>query len=175
MPTQSDKKWWEQKPAEEVTTDRIVSLDKLRKKKEAAARDMNAKAHELKQTIIVAMMNGLKTRVIEADGWSVRVSQAEVLEYDDDAILSELSLKQRRLVTQEMIDLNELTPAVRKKIVDALTPAQRRAVTKVALDYEKLSQAVQTGEVDRRMVAKHTEIRQNAPYISASGPKGKSK
>ena len=167
-----NEKWWHKKPKEKATAQRIVALDKLRKKKEEDSKKAKEKADQAKRELILGMMHSLKTQVIEHDGYVVRVSQAKPMVYDDDAIIAELTSKQRRMVTRETLDLNELPPAIRKKILESLTPTQRQAITTVTLDYEKLLEAVQAKEIDPRMVAKHSEQRENAPYISASGPKG---
>ena len=156
-----------------VTTERIISLDKLRKKGEEELKAQEKKVTTLKQTIIVGMMQGLKTRVIEHNGYTVRVAQAEPVHYDDSGILSELSPRQKRSVTKEMVDLNGLPLAVRKKILASLTIQQRREVTTVVLDYDLLSSQVQNGAIPVELVAKHTEVKPSAPYISSSGAKSK--
>jgi len=167
------KKWWQEKPAENVTTERIISLDKLRKKQEEELKEREKKVTVLKQTIIVGMMQGLKTRVIEHNGYTVRVAQAEPVRYDDNGILGELSVRQKRLVTKEMVVLNKLPISTRKKILESLTTQQRREVTTVVLDHDLLSSQVQNGKIDVELVAKHTEVKPSAPYISSSGAKAK--
>jgi len=168
-----DKKWWQEKPAEKVTTEHIISLDKLRRQREAALKEQEKRVTDLKQRIIVGMMQGLKTRVIEHNGYTVRVAQAEPVKYDDNGILANLSARQKRLVTKEMVDLNGLPLAVRKKILESLTAQQRREVTTVVLDHDLLSSQVQNGAIPVELVAKHTEVKPSAPYISSSGAKAK--
>lgn len=91
------------------------------------------------------MLGELQRRGIKklefADGVTITFVQAEGVQYDDDAILAEL------------------------------TPAQRRRVLSTpTLDRGLLSQQIQAGRIDQMVLEDNTHIVTNAPYVLVNAP-----
>lgn len=103
-----------------------------------------------------------------ASGTVVTFVQAEKLVYDGDNLYADLKPKQRRAVYEENIDLNALSAEARKRVIAALSAEERKAVTTYVLNVDKLSDEVQAGRIDAKLIAKHSEIKKNAPYVSVS-------
>jgi hypothetical protein len=147
----------------------IVAKDKRRQKLKERAADLSGKVERLAEEIIQGLeAHGVKSVVHQ--GWAVNVAQAEKVVYDD-ALIGALTAKERRLACDEIVDLNALDPAVRKRVVEALTPQERKRVTTLRLNVERLSQAVQEGKIDLKLVSRYSSIKKNKPYITpGSGP-----
>lgn len=154
----------------EWTIAEIVAKDKRRAKLAERVKDLSSRANDLKNDVIAGLtQHGVKA--VEHGGWSITMAQGSTVEYDDKAIISELSVAQKRLCCREELDLNALTPDERKAVIAALAPGTRKRITRVILDRDKLSQAVQGNKVPLALVSRHSQVKQRAAYIAHSGPK----
>lgn len=114
------------------------------------------------------------TRAIEGAGVTgftrVTVVQRETLSYDDDAMWSAATPREKRAIFDELLNLNDLPFEVRKKVVAVLKEHkdERKAATTRRLNTQKLSTAVQEEVVSADWVAEFARINQSAPYIVVS-------
>lgn len=165
----ADKKKSKEKKAKALSDKEVFEL--AVEHEQALAKEKKFKGRKEKiKNILVAELQRRKTKGLTsaATGTTVTFVQAEKLVYDGEGLWSDLKPVQRREVYEERIDLNALSPEARKAVIEALPKEERKNVTSHVLVVDKLSDAVQAGRIDAKVVAKHSEIQRNAPYISVS-------
>jgi hypothetical protein len=134
------------------------------------AKENTGKAEAKKaQNAITAELAVRKTKSLTAaNGTTVTYVQPEGVEYDSEGLYADLSPKQRREAYEDNINLNALSKASRKRVLDLLTKEERREVTTHVLVVDNLSALVQKGDIPAKLVAKHSSIKKSAPYIRVS-------
>lgn len=163
-----------------TTPKRLTTADLFRtvyryadaQKAEASARKLKSEA----QADITTELERRKIKSLSSEkfGPFVRVTfvQNEHMEYDEDGLWSELNATQRRAVFDRYVNLNELSAAARKKVIDVLTKEELDSVTSWSLDVDKLSEQVQARKIRSRLVAKFASLVKSAPYIRVSWTEG---
>lgn len=130
------------------------------------------KFEALKKKISTALTTELarrKTKQLQsANGVTVTFVQGSSVVYDPDGLWEDLKPKQRREVYEENIDLNRLTSEKRKEIRNLLTKEEREEVTTFTLSVDRLSTAVQNNVIDAKVVAKHSHIEKQNPYVKVT-------
>lgn len=152
-----------------LTNDRIAELARELKDYQLQAKALNEKADKIKPRIIKAMQ-GARTKLVEAAGVRIVLTEQEVLEYNEPGLWDELKPTQRRLAFDEELNLNALNPEERRALMAAireiLTPGQRRRCTTRKLNIARLSAAVQSGKISTLLVDRHSEMVKRAPYTT---------
>jgi hypothetical protein len=108
------------------------------------------------------------TSLTADDGTKVTRVQTENINIDGDALYGDLKPAQRRLAYRRSLVLSELPAEVQRALMDVLKTNGVASAVNVALDTSGLAAAVQEGKIDAEIVAKHTTITMNAPYIRPS-------
>lgn len=130
------------------------------------------KFEALKKKISTALTSELsrrKTKQLQsANGVTVTFVQGSSVVYDPDGLWEDLKPKQRREVFEENIDLNRLPSEKRQEIRKLLSKEEREEVTTFTLSVDRLSTAVQDNVIDAKLVAKHSHIEKQNPYVRIS-------
>lgn len=152
----------------------LAAQYELAQKSEIQAKKDKAAAQK---GVIEGVMEQRKLRNLSSDKYgrptNITIVQAEHTVYDDEGLYSALKPSQRRECFDRNVNLNELSAEARRKVLEVLTKDELDAVTTYSLNVERLSLAVQAKKISVKLVAKFSEIKKNAPYISITHTKEK--
>ena len=153
------------------TAAEIAALAKEQKKWDQKAKEAAKKRDDLKPKLVAAMRS-FGSKVMEAGGVRVVLSEPTTTKYDEDGILSALNKRQQKLAFDEIVNINLLPPAERREIQERmrelLTPAQRRRATELRFNLDRMSQAVQEGKIPVEVLDEHTQVISNTPYTTVT-------
>lgn len=155
------------KKGDSLSNEQIAALAREYKGLDLKVKKLTEEKDKIKPRILAAMV-AAKTRLIEVAGVRVVYSQQQYTDYDEAALWSNMTPRQRRACFDQNFNINELPSEERAELLralrDMLTPSQRRRCTTNVLNEDKMSAAVQAGIVPLETVKKHSEVKYKAAY-----------
>ena len=134
--------------------------------------EIEGRAKKTKQGVQKSLCEELEARKTSSltadDGTKVTRVQTENVIVHGDTLYGDLSPAQRRMAYDRHLPFAELPADAQKAVAALLKEMGHTKAIKVALNTTKLSEAVQNGKIDADVVAEHTDITKNAPYIRIS-------
>lgn len=103
-----------------------------------------------------------------SDGTTVTRVQSTNIVINDATLYGDLTPAQRRKVYRRSLDISALPAAAQKAIVEALREHKASKAVKHTLDHTALAAEVQAGNIEPEIVAAHSNIVENAPYVRIS-------
>lgn len=158
------------KKLKKLSTEELFTLAEEYLEGDQTVKTGNKKKNDAKVAVIEELQRR-KVKVMESSSHGLRVTltQVEHMVIDADALYTDLKPAQRPKAYDRSIDLSVLSPERRQELIaimhSKLTQAELRACTVNSLNEERLSQAVQDDKIPAALVAAHTEIKPNAPFI----------
>lgn len=142
----------------------------------AAIAEATTSKKKAAEQILTELHKNRKVRALESSEYGrftrITVVVGSSVEYDGPALYKELTPAQRREAYDRNVNLNALPADARKRVIDALTKEELRSVTTNTLNVDKLSEAVQKQKIPAEIVAKHSTVKEKAPYLSISHGSG---
>jgi hypothetical protein len=170
------KKTKTEKKTKPLSEGEIFALAEQYEQAHADAATAEATKKKSKDQLIAELHERRKVRAVESAEYGrftrITVVTPESVEYDGPALYKDCTPAQRREAFDRNVNLNALSPDARKRVLAVLTKEELRAVTTNTLNVDRLSAAVQAQKVPAELVAKHSEIKKKAPYISISHGSG---
>jgi len=125
---------------------------------------------EISKALVYNIFERMKLKTLTARGSSTRITvvQNERVEYDENGLYRALRPVQRRMAFDTHVNLNGLSPETRKALIAAVPRDELKAVTTHSLNVENLSSTVQAGKIDAKLVAEHSEVVKDSPYVRIS-------
>lgn len=125
-----------------------------------------------KKTISESICSELERRgsasLVSDDGLVVTRAQAENVVIDEKALYGDLRPAMRRKVYRPSVQIASLPDEDQKALLMFLKDRGLMKKVNWFLDANALSSAVQAGKIDGELVAAHTEVVKNAPYVRVS-------
>lgn len=153
------------------TSAEIAAMAKEQKEWDKKAKEAAEKRDSIKPKLVAAMRS-FGSRVMEAGGVRVVLTEGTQTEYDEDGILSALTSRQRKLAFDEVVNISLLPIAERREIEEKmreiLTTSQRKRATELRFNLDRMSQAVQAGTIPVEVLDQHTEIVPRTPYTTVT-------
>lgn len=125
---------------------------------------------EISRSLVYNIFERMKVKSLTARDSSTRITvvQNEHVEYDQPGLWRALKPSQRRLAFDTNVNLNALSPETRKALIAAVPRDELKAVTTHSLNVDNLSMAVQKGKIEGSIVAEHSEVVKDSPYVRIS-------
>ena len=134
--------------------------------------EIEGRAKKAKQGVQKSLCEELEARKTTSltadDGTKVTRVQTENVIVDGDALYGSLTPRQRKLAYDRTLDFGSVPVEVQKALAQLLKDLGYSKAIGHRLNLSALSEAVQSGKIDADVVAEHTDITKNAPYIRIS-------